>query len=142
MISIIAASATAMAAAMMVISTECVPTKTPPTPASTPLTRVRIVPAPGRCGEGGLVGDGGTATASSMGKSLRPGGTGWCVSKLKSARTTAREDWFRSGWRGSNGEMGAAASARVAAVLEIGPLEAARGGRCRGAGRAVAGGLM
>jgi hypothetical protein len=64
--STMAARTIAAAAAMIVIKTERVPTKTPPTPASTPLTSVRIVPALGLCSEGELAGGFGTMTLLSM----------------------------------------------------------------------------
>jgi len=69
----------ATTAAMTVTSTECVPTKTPLTPASTPFTKVRIAPAPvpGRRGGEGEAGGSGTAVAllSTGNGSLRPGST-------------------------------------------------------------------
>ena len=54
-----------MITAVIVISTECVPAKTPPTPAKTPLIKVRIVPAPGRSSGGEDTGGSGMAAASS-----------------------------------------------------------------------------
>jgi hypothetical protein len=54
-----------MTTAVIVISTECVPTKTPPTPARTPLIKVRIVPVPGRSSGGEDTGGSRVAAASS-----------------------------------------------------------------------------
>jgi hypothetical protein len=61
----IAASASAANTATMVIRTECVATKTLPTPARAPLTKVRIDSVLGRRGGDGLAGGSGTATVLS-----------------------------------------------------------------------------
>jgi hypothetical protein len=83
----------AMTPAMMVIKTDRVLAYTPPTPARTPLTRVRSVPAPGRRRGGGPEGATGTGTALPTGViPSNPAGTRACpLYRLQSATGAVRD---------------------------------------------------